>query len=143
MELHKAAQQWVGIMNGELVCHTGVVQFPMRKGWKRIHRLVVLPDYQGVGIGTKFVEEIAKHYKENGWNVNLTTTTPALVHALVKNEVWLLKSYGRLGNSMKSWNKYYGKQYVESWGRKLKTSSSKKRITYSFNYKQNRGDEVR
>nr|DAR26956.1 MAG TPA: NAT, N-acetyltransferase, of N-acetylglutamate synthase [Caudoviricetes sp.] len=36
----------------------------MRKGWKRVHRLVVLPDYQGVGIGTSFIQKNSRsNYK--------------------------------------------------------------------------------
>ena len=62
----------------------------MRKGWKRVHRLVVLPDFQGIGIGTRFINEVTKHYIENGFNMNLTTTTPALVYALARDNNWAL-----------------------------------------------------
>ena len=59
-DLHTGAVQYVGVINGRLVCHTGIIQFPLRKGKKRVHRLVVLPDYQGVGIGTHFINQVAK-----------------------------------------------------------------------------------
>ena len=87
-DLHQAAEQWVGVINGEMVCHTGMIQFPMRKGWKRVHRLVVLPDYQGIGVGVQFINAVSSQYE--GWNVNLTTTTPALVGALRKSIRWRL-----------------------------------------------------
>jgi len=137
-DLHKASEQWVGIINGEYVAHTGVIQFPMRKGWKRIHRLVVMPDYQGIGIGVKFINAVTEHYKSNGWNVNLTTTTPALVNALCRNENWLLFRKGRVGNSMGAWEKAYGEQHKENTGHgvhHLNNNASKNRVTYSFNYK--------
>lgn len=79
--MHNAAQQFVGVINGEIVCHTGVIYFPMQKGKKRVHRLVVLPDYQGIGIGTKFIKEVAKIVTAEGFELNLTTTTPSLVGA--------------------------------------------------------------
>lgn len=131
--MHQASEQWIGVLNGEIVCHTGVIQFPMRKGWKRIHRLVVLPDYQGIGIGVNFINEISKYYKKNNWNVNLTTTTPALIHALAKNENWILKRKGRVKNTLsKNMGKYYGdKTRAKDNG----LGSSSKRVTYSFNFK--------
>ena len=137
-ELHMAAEQWVGIWEDELICHTGIIQFPMRKGWKRVHRLVVLPDYQGVGVGMKFVNAVSEKYVSDGWMVNLTTTTPAIVGALKRSNVWMLGSYGRIGNSMGSWRKYYGTQHKDNKGHgvhHLNNKSSKNRITFSFNYK--------
>ena len=131
--LHQSSEQWVGVINGELACHTGMIQFPMRKGWKRVHRLVVLPDYQGIGIGVKFINAITKHYCDNGWNVNLTTTTPALVHALCKDSSWLLFRKSRVGNSMGAWEKAYGKKHGV---KRLNDNASKNRVTYSFNNKR-------
>ena len=63
-DLAKASQQYVGIMDGKLVCHTGVIQAPLRKGYKQVHRLVVLPDYQGIGIGINFISFIAEFYRK-------------------------------------------------------------------------------
>ena len=129
-ELHKACAQYVGVMNGEIVCHTGVIQFPMKKGWKRVHRLVVLPDYQGIGIGTKFIKEIANMYINNGYSFYLTTTTPSLVNALRKDKNWLLIRYGRSKNSYAQMGKKYGST------KHLANAKSDNRITYSFNYKK-------
>jgi GNAT superfamily N-acetyltransferase len=132
-ELHQASEQWVGIINGELVCHTGIIQFPMRKGWKRVHRLVVLPDYQGIGIGLKFINTICKYYKDNNWNINLTTTTPSLVHTMAKSKEWNLIRYGRSSNTPVQFERYGIKSSH------FKKTISNKRITYSFNYKYKGG----
>jgi GNAT superfamily N-acetyltransferase len=135
--LHKASEQWVGVINGEIVCHTGVIQFPMRKGWKRIHRLVVLPDYQGIGIGVRFINEVSKHYKDNGWNVNLTTTTPALVHTLARGKEWLLKRKGRVKSKPSDFIKYGtgDKKKSKAYSKSASKVISSNRITYSFNFK--------
>ena len=101
----------------------------MQKGKKRVHRLVVLPDYQGIGIGTTFIKEIAKIISERGYELNLTTTTPALVGALRKDPEWILGRYGRAGN-MKNWDRLKGCETKQ-----LGNSNSSKRITYSFWYK--------
>lgn len=103
----------------------------MRKGWKRIHRLVVLPDYQGIGIGTKFINEVAKEYIRNNMNVNLTTTTPALVHALAKDRHWALI---RKGRTKGRYNDFLKKHPSGSEERTYAESSN--RVTYSFNFKK-------
>ena len=102
----------------------------MRKGWKRVHRLVVLPDFQGIGIGTRFINEVTKHYIENCFNMNLTTTTPALVHALARDNNWTLVRSGRTKNTMAKNFKRYGATVG------TEATKSDNRITYSFNWKK-------
>lgn len=126
-DLHQAATQYVAMWGNEVVAHTGIIQFPMRRGWKRVHRLVVLPDYQGVGIGMAFIAEVARITKAKGYDVNLTTTTPALVHALKRSAKWLLFRFGRCTNGS-SWQKYGATKHMLN-------SMSDNRVTYSFNYK--------
>lgn len=128
-DLHPAADQYVGVINGEMVCHTGIIQFPMQKGKKRVHRLVVLPDYQGIGIGTKFIKEVAAMVTKRGYEVNLTTTTPSLVGALKRDPCWVLARYGR-AHKMDG----YAKRYKGSKTAHLANTTSINRITYSFWY---------
>ena len=103
--LHPASAQYVGILNEtSLVCHTGVIQAAMKKGVKRVHRLVTLPDYQGLGIGTSFIRFIADIYVKQGLKFNLITTTPALRYALLRDDKWALKRSGyvqKAGNADK------------------------------------------
>jgi GNAT superfamily N-acetyltransferase len=99
----------------------------MKKGAKRVHRLVVLPDYQGIGIGTKFIKEVAKIVKQDGFELNLTTTTPSLVGALRRDPGWILARYGR--------TKGMGWVDAKNPQKQLAGASSEKRITYSFWYK--------
>lgn len=110
------------------MAHTGVIQFPMRKGWKRIHRLVVLPDYQGVGIGVRFINAVSGIIAGEGFNVNLTTTTPALVVALRRSQDWALvrKGVAKQGD----WASRPGMLHKQLGG-----ASSDKRPTFSFNYR--------
>ena len=119
------------MINGELVCHTGVIQFPLRKGKKRVHRLVVLPDYQGIGIGTSFINAVGEIVKNDGFELNLTTTTPSLIYALIKSDNWTLARYGREKSGMNGYQRY-GKQMSH-----LKKTVSCNRVTYSFWFKSN------
>ena len=117
------------MVNGELVAHIGFIHFPLRKGWKRAHRLVVLPDYQGIGIGTAFQNAVAQDIFEQGFNVNCTTTTPSLFNAMQRDKDWALVRFGRVTGSMEQ---SYRKLYGRSLG--MEESKSSNRVTYSFNY---------
>lgn len=130
-ELHSAAQQYVGLLNGKLVCHTGIIFFPLQKGKKRVHRLVVLPEYQGIGVGTSFINAVAEIVRQDGYELNLTTTTPALVGALRRDKRWTLARYGRSKNSYNGVQKRYGMEYKH-----LSNATSNRRVTYSFWYKK-------
>lgn len=123
----------MGVINGEIVCHTGIIQMPMHKGKKRVHRLVVLPDYQGIGIGTAFIKEVAKLITKEGFELNLTTTTPALVGALTKDNDWVLARFGREKDGMKGFMRYEASSGIKS--EHLQRAASTKRVTYSFWYK--------
>ena len=126
-ELHIAARQFVGMIGEEIVAHTGVIYFPMRKGWKRIHRFVVLPDYQGCGIGTAFIEKVCDLMSDEGFKTNLTTTTPALVKALTRSPKWSLNRFGRAKGG-------WGNSFNPT--KNLDNATSNNRVTYSFNYKK-------
>ena len=132
-DLHQAARQYVGVINGEIVCHTGIIQMPMHKGKKRVHRLVVLPDYQGIGIGTAFIKEVAKMITQEGYELNLTTTTPALVGALTRDKEWVLARFGREKDGNKGFDRYEKSSGIKS--KHLQNAASTRRITYSFWYK--------
>ncbi len=129
--LHPAAAQYVGVLNGEtLVCHTGVLQAVMMKGRKRVHRLVTLPDYQGIGIGTRFIDFIAGLYKADGFDFNLITTTPALRFALERSSNWNLR---RSGHVKKPGNVKNLSEERYKIGHIVKSFSCD-RVTYSFDY---------
>ena len=104
---------------------------PMKKGQKRVHRLVVLPDYQGIGIGTRFIKEIAKIITARGYELNLTTTTPSLIHSLIKDDEWVLARYGREKSGMRGYDRYKNLALKH-----LNNATSQKRITYSFWYRK-------
>lgn len=92
--------------------------------------MVVLPDFQGIGIGTRFINEVSKEYLKRDLNINLTTTTPSLVGALSRDIHWILKRFGRT-KSQQHTRKGVKKTTLKS----LKGTKSDNRITYSFNFK--------
>ena len=65
----------------------------VNKKIKRVCRLVVLPDYQGVGIATRFLKIIAKYYTKQGYDFSIVTSAKNLMYALNKSNDWLLQRY--------------------------------------------------
>jgi GNAT superfamily N-acetyltransferase len=65
----------------------------VNKKIKRVCRLVVLPDYQGVGIATKFLNTIARMYVDQGFDFSIVTSAKNLICALQKSPQWLLQRY--------------------------------------------------
>lgn len=55
---------------------------------KRIHRAVVLPDYQGIGIGTRFQSVVAEYYKQQGYEFFTTTSAKNLICAMDRSSKW-------------------------------------------------------
>lgn len=96
-----------------------------------MHRLVVLPEYQGIGIGTAFINAVAEIVMREGYELNLTTTTPALVGALRRDKRWTLARYGRAKGSFDNVQKRYGMEFKH-----LSNATSGRRVTYSFWYKK-------
>lgn len=68
----------------------GVLHQPhgRNKKLKRVSRLVILPDYQGIGLGTKFLEIVAKYFTKNGFDFGIVTSAKNMIHALRKAEKW-------------------------------------------------------
>lgn len=89
----------------KIIGFIGVIHFPhpINSKIKKVTRLVVLPDYQGIGIGTKFLTEIAKHYDELGFDFRITTSAKNLIKSLNRKPMWGIEAYGRnkLPKSMK------------------------------------------
>lgn len=54
----------------------------------REHRLVVLPDYQGMGIGNKLSDMIANAYKNAGYRYFSKTANPRMGEHRNKSELW-------------------------------------------------------
>lgn len=71
---------------------------PINKKLKRVSRLVILPDYQGIGLGTKFLNEMAKLYTAKGYEFSIITTAKNLIFALKKSDKWCMFRYNKHKN---------------------------------------------
>ena len=79
----------------EIIAFMAVLHQPhgKNKKIKRVCRLVVLPDYQGIGIGTKFLEIIAEMYHNKGFDFSIVTSAKNLIKSLIKKNHWAFIRY--------------------------------------------------
>lgn len=53
-----------------------------------------MPDYQGVGLGTNFLNAIAEHYSKMGYDFSITTSAKNLILALKRSDRWMCSFFG-------------------------------------------------
>ena len=101
---NNAANVFVATVNDEVAGFISILHFPhpKAKDLKKVHRLVILPDYQGAGIGLRLLNEVGKMYKRENWRYTIVTSAPSLINALKKSNEWLCLRIGRAINKSKS-----------------------------------------
>jgi len=126
---NNAANVFIAMINDEIAGFLSVLHFPhpKAKNIKKVHRLVILPDYQGAGFGIKFLNEVGKIYKTQKQRYTIVTSAPSLINALKKSKQWICKSIGR-----KKAHKGDAMQKSRITGMK---TGSENRITASFELK--------
>lgn len=119
---NNASSVFIATINDNIAGFLSVLHFPHPKvkNMKKVHRLVILPDYQGAGFGIMFLNEIAKYYKLLKQRFNIMTSSPSLIYSLKKSNQWNCVRYGRVS---------------EAKNGVLEGTTSKNRITTSFEYK--------
>jgi|GEM_PF-123633 len=65
---------------------------------RRISRLVTLPDYQGVGIGTALLEAVAEIHRAEGYRVNITAGHPAVIAHCRRSPRWRAVAVRKTGS---------------------------------------------
>tara|TARA_R110000868_G_scaffold25277_7_gene98621 strand:+ start:624 stop:1010 length:387 start_codon:yes stop_codon:yes gene_type:complete len=116
--LNSAAQCYGAFIENEIVAFFSIIHFPHPKvrNFKRGHRLVVLPEYQGLGIGHVLSTHVCNHYHEQGYRVVITSNTRSLLKQRQSDKRWRVTHAGR-----KAKNKGL-----------MKTSNAK--FTFSYEY---------
>ena len=85
--LNKAAKCFVLTLNDKPVAFMAILPFPhghIKNGF-RISRIVVLPDYQGLGLGFVIIDYFASLYAADNKTMYIKTSNPALFGAMSKN----------------------------------------------------------
>ncbi|MGB0768494.1 MAG: GNAT family N-acetyltransferase [Phycisphaeraceae bacterium] len=86
--LHPAARCYVASVDGALCGFVATLANAGHVGRRIVHRLVVLPDYQGGGLGLKLLEAVCGHEAGQGSVMSICTSHPALIAALGQRPAW-------------------------------------------------------
>lgn len=102
--INKAAQCFVATWNDKPVAFTSYLHFvhAQVKNAKREHRTVVLPDFQGVGIGNKLSEFIGNRLKSEGFRFLSTTSHPSMIKHRGNSPLWRCHRFGHAPAGSKS-----------------------------------------
>lgn len=117
-ELNSASVCYVASYNGLPIGFLALLTLPGRDvqhAWRE-HRLVILPDFQGMGIGNKFSEYIASLYVQRGCRYFCKTSNPRIGEHRNKSPLWRAtstngmarESYLNTDGSLRDWNPRYG-----------------------------------
>jgi hypothetical protein len=85
-----------------------------------LSRVVVIPDFQGIGVAIKTINVVAKMFHERSQRVRITTSHPGMISSLKRNDNWCCKFRGRKGRHRGT----------------VSGKGSSGRITTSWEYKQ-------
>ena len=92
------------MVNGELVCHVAVAPMFQGKAY-RATRLVVMPEWQGAGVGTQFLNFVMQYHLEGNGRCNrkyhtfFHTSHPQLCNYLRNSNKWEQTSSKLHGNN--------------------------------------------
>lgn len=121
--LNRSSVFYLALIDDKPAACFAVLHFPhpSTKKFKRGHRLVVLPDYQGIGLGHLLSSTVAKHYVDQGDRFIITSNTRSLYKQRERDPNWLITRIGRT-------HTYF------STNKGMKRSGSQNKITISYEY---------
>ena len=109
--LNRASRCYLATWNDEPVAFCSLLNSVGRKGIWRISRIVVLPDYQGIGIGSRFCAAIGEMNRRHGLRTTITTSHPAMIGHLRHSKSWKIRAVAKGGNH---WGSYAKKKNIQS-----------------------------
>lgn len=89
-----AAEYFIGTVDGELACHLAVTPW-FHNGGYRATRLVTMPEWQGAGVGTRFLNAVAQYHLDGNGRKNkelptyFHTSHPQLCATLRRSPKWV------------------------------------------------------
>lgn len=101
-QVNRAAHCYLATWHDEPVAFCALLAVPGRQGAWRISRLVVLPDFQGLGIGSSFARTIAEFYSQTERTVSITTSHPSMIAGLRRSPHWELRAVKKTGYSIQA-----------------------------------------
>lgn len=123
-EIHKAATCFLGLVDSRPAAFCAALNFPHHRGsFYREHRCVVLPDFQGIGLGEKLSSYVASLFVASGKPYRITSGHPAVAAARIKSGNWACVRKPSLVSGVAS-----------NRNKQFEKSVSTSRLTWSFQY---------
>lgn len=123
--INKAARCFVGVWEGRIVAFGSSLAMPngyIKNSW-RGHRTVILPDYQGMGLGVKFSDAIAQLHLDEGIRYYTRTAHPRLGMHRELSPLWKATSKNRKLRTDVTHENLFKNHYVDN-----------KRVCFSHEY---------
>ena len=129
---NNAARVYIATANGMICAFCSVLPFPhykIKNAWKA-HRTVVLPDFQGVGIGHTVSSMVGELLLSQGKRFLSVTSHPAFIHSRKNDPRWRVGRFGRITGGKNPKSKIHNNPQNTQ-------AQSNGRITVSFEYMGN------
>lgn len=88
--LAKATRCFIGVWNGQVIAFSASMTMPsgtLKNAWRE-SRTVILPDFQGMGIGVRFSDAIAQIHLDDGKRYYSRTAHPRMGMYRENCELW-------------------------------------------------------
>ncbi len=92
-------ESYLAIWADRAVAFVAVLPMTGKRNYRRISRLVVLPDYQGVGVGSGVLESVCDLYRADGIRMGITTGHPGMIRRLWRSPKWRTLKLCPVGNA--------------------------------------------
>jgi GNAT superfamily N-acetyltransferase len=117
---------YCAVYQNKPIAFVAVAAVRMRVKYYRISRLVVLPDYQGIGVGKRLLNFIAELYtSQTNLPFYILTSNPQIIRGNMEN--WKITRYGHASRGR-------GNTRINN---EIHSSLSRNRITVSLKYLPN------
>ena len=127
-DINKSSRCWLAVWGGVPVGFASALTFPnqhWKNGWRE-HRTVVLPDFQGMGLGARISDAVAEIFLAGGCRYFSKTAHPRLGEYRNHSEKWRPTS-----KNMKARTDYKRGNKTKEDGHKMRHAS---RVCYSHEY---------
>lgn len=123
--INKASRCYVGVWEGNIVAFGAAITLPsgtLKNAW-RGHRTVILPDYQGMGLGVRFSDAIAQIHLDEGHRYFSRSSHPRMGYYRENSNLWKATSKNKKLRKDVSLANMYKEHYFDN-----------KRICFSHEY---------
>jgi GNAT superfamily N-acetyltransferase len=125
-DIHRTARRWIATWDDALIGFASSLPFPhavVKKGYRE-HRTVILPEYQGLGLGVRLSDHVAALHVAEGKRYFSRTTHPRMGEYRERSALWRPTDKNRKRRHSLGHNR----QDLAHWG------ADTARVAYSHEY---------